>query len=67
MNSPERTPGMTRSSDWRLKSTIHVTLPSSRQDGSRDRLPDVPLVELGVADQRHEAAVVAGAEVRRAT
>ena len=58
-----RTPGTTRSRDWRLKSTIQVTLP--RPGGGRvgDGLPDVALVELGVADQRDEAAAGPGAEV----
>ena len=49
-------PGTTRSRHWRLRSTIQSTLP--RPCGGRvgDRLPDVALVELGVAEQRDEAA-----------
>ncbi len=57
---------MTRSSDWRLKSTIHVDVAEVAARRVGDRLPHVALVQLGVADQRDEPPPVARAEVRRA-
>ena len=44
--------GTTRSSDWRLRSTTHITSPSRAHHRVGDRLPARALVELGVADQR---------------
>ena len=47
-----RCPGTTRSSDWRLRSTTHMTSPRRAHHRVGDRLPAGALVELGVADQR---------------
>ena len=58
-----RTPGITRSSDCRLKSTIHITSPRPAVDRVGDGLPHVALVELGVPDQRDEARALPGTEV----
>ena len=44
-------PGTTRSSDWRLRSTIQRTSLSRGTIGSDQRFPHGPLVELGVADE----------------
>ena len=49
---PAAMSGTTRSSDWRLRSTTHMTSPSARHHRVGDRLPAGALVELGVADQR---------------
>ena len=50
---------------WRFRSTIQSGLAESARCRVEDRLPDVALVELGVAEQRDEApAGVAAAEVR---
>ena len=50
-------PGTTRSRLWRLRSTTIVTLPSPPSASSSDGLPDVALVELGVADEGDEPAL----------
>ena len=55
--------GTTRSSDWRLRSTTHMTSPRRRDHRVRDRLPAGALVELGVADQRDLAAAARDVEV----
>ena len=61
---PRGCPGMTRSSDCRLRSTIQSTFAEPARQRLGERLPDVPLVELGVAEQRDEAAARRGAEAR---
>ena len=55
--------GTTRSSDWRLRSTIHSTSPRRGDDRVDERLPDRALVELGVADQRDLAPALRHVEV----
>ena len=55
--------GTTRSSDWRLRSTIHSTSPRRGDHRIDERLPDGALVELGVADERDVAAALRHVEV----
>ena len=55
--------GTTRSSDWRLRSTIHSTSPSRGDHRVDERLPDRALVELGVADERDLAPALRHVEV----
>ena len=60
---PAAMSGTTRSSDWRLRSTTHITSPEARDHRVGDRLPARALVELGVADQRDLAAAARDVEV----
>ncbi len=60
---PAAMSGTTRSSDWRLRSTIHSTSPRRGDHRIDERLPDRALVELGVAEQRDVAAALRHVEV----
>ena len=60
---PAAMSGTTRSSDWRLRSTTHMTSPSLRHHRVGDRLPARALVELGVAEQRDLAPADRDVEV----
>ena len=53
---PAAMSGTTRSSDWRLRSTTHITSPRRATIGSAIASQHGALVELGVADQRDLAA-----------
>src|SRR4051794_41517613 len=59
---PAAMSGTTRSSDWRLRSTTHITSPRRATIGSAIASQHA-LVELGVADQRDLAPAARHVEV----
>ena len=62
-SSDARIPGITRSSEWRLRSTIQSALPSPRVSGSATASQRLPSSRLRVAEQGDVAATRRGAEV----